>query len=139
MDTDLASYIPSAVEKLSLRFSRSLPFLHDINDWIKHTSDGTWLPHFKSFFQLTVDPKRRVGGLEGGLKSVHWTRELENPPRKLSATAFDMEFENKRRVSAITSLRPPRLAYDLFFHCRDSVPRSTHDKISTANATITHP
>jgi hypothetical protein len=56
VDTDLASYIPSAIEKLSLRFSRSLPFLHDINDWIKHTSDGTWLPHLKSF-QLIVDPK----------------------------------------------------------------------------------
>lgn len=97
LDTNLASYIPSSVEKLSLRFTRSLPFLHNINGWIKHASDGTWLPHLKSF-QLTVDPKSRVGGLEGDVKSVHWTRDLENPPRNFSAKAFDMEFENRRRV-----------------------------------------
>ena len=98
LDTDMASYIPSSVEKLSLYFTRSLPFLQDIEDWTKHASDETWLPNLKSF-QLTVDPESRVGGLEGDVfKSAPWTRNLEKPPREFSPEAFDMEFEAKRRV-----------------------------------------
>jgi len=97
LDTDMASYLPPSVEKLSLRYTRSLPFLHDIDDWIKHASDQTWLPQLKSF-QLTVDPESCVGGLEGDMKSRDWTRKLENPPREFSPEAFDMKFEEKRRV-----------------------------------------
>ena len=97
LDTDLASYIPPSVEKLTLRYTRSLPFLHYFGDWIEHASDKTWLPHLKSF-QLTVDPDSRVGGLEGDTKAIDWTRKLENPPRELSPEAFDVEFEEKRRV-----------------------------------------
>jgi hypothetical protein len=97
LDIDLASYIPSSVQNLSLRFTRSLPFLHDIDNWIERASDRTWLPHLKSF-QLTVDPESRVGGLEGDVTSLEWTRNLENPPRKFSPEAFDVEFEEKRRV-----------------------------------------
>ena len=97
LDIDLASYIPSSVQNLSLRFTRSLPFLHDIDNWIEHASDRTWFPHLKSF-QLTVDPESCVGGLEGDVTSLEWTRNLENPPREFSPEAFDVEFEEKRRV-----------------------------------------
>ena len=93
LDIDLASYIPPSVEKLTLCFTRSLPFLHDINDWTKHALEEMWLPNLKSF-QLTVDPESHVGGLESDvLKSASWTRNLENPPREFSPEAFDMEFE----------------------------------------------
>jgi hypothetical protein len=108
LDTDMASYIPSSVEKLSLHFTRSLPFLHDIRDWTKHALDETWLPHLKSF-QMTVDPESRVRGLKGDLlDSVPWTRNLENPPREFSPEAFDVEFEEKRRVlyDVLKSYRP---------------------------------
>jgi hypothetical protein len=56
LDTDLASYIPQSVEKLTLRFTRSFPFLYGIDDWTKHASHRTWLPHLKSF-QLTIEPE----------------------------------------------------------------------------------
>ena len=107
LDTDLASYIPPFVEKLALRFTRSLPFLHDIDDWIMHACDRTWLPYLGSF-QLTVDPESRVRGLKGDAKSGQWTRILENPPRKLSPEAFDKEFERKRGVlyAVLKSCRP---------------------------------
>ena len=64
LDTDLASYIPPSVEKLTLSFTRSLPFLDDFDDWIKHASDLTCLPHLQSF-QVTIDPTSRVKGIEG--------------------------------------------------------------------------
>ena len=96
LDIDLASYIPPSVEKLTLRYTRSLPFLHDIDDWIKHASDETWLPRLKTF-KLTVDPESRIGGLEGDVKSRQWTRNLENP-REFSLEVFDIKFEGKRRV-----------------------------------------
>jgi hypothetical protein len=84
LDTDLASYIPSSVENLSLYFTRSLPFLHDIGDWTNHASDETWLPHLKSF-QLTVDPKSRVGELKGDVsKLAPWTQKLQNPLSRVS-------------------------------------------------------
>ena len=107
LDTDLASYIPPSIEKLSLRYTRSLPFLHHIDDWIEHASDQTWLPQLKSF-QLTVDPESRVGGLEGDAESRDWTRNLENPPREFSPDAFDVEFEQKRRIlyQVLKSNRP---------------------------------
>ena len=97
LDNDLASYIPPSVEKLTLHFTRSLLFLHDIGDWTKHASDPTWLPHLKSF-QLTVDPESCVRGLQCDVNSLHWTRNLENPPVEFSREAFDMEFERKRRL-----------------------------------------
>jgi hypothetical protein len=107
LDTDLASYIPPYVEKLTLRFTRSLPFLHDIDDWIMHACDRTWLPYLRSF-QLTVDPESCVRGLEGDVKSGQWTRILENRPRELSPEAFDREFERKRGVlyAVLKSCRP---------------------------------
>ena len=108
MDTDLASYIPPSVEKLSLSFTRSLPFLYDFDDWIKHASDPTWLPHLKSF-QLNIDPKSRVRGLEGELLGfLEHPRKLENPPREMTPEAFDMEFERKRTVlyDVLKSTRP---------------------------------
>jgi hypothetical protein len=107
LDTDLASYIPPFVGKLTLRFTRSLPFLHDIDDWIMHACDRTWLPHLKSF-QLTVDPESCVRGLESDAKSGQWTRILDNPPRELSQEAFDKEFERKRGVlyAVLKSSRP---------------------------------
>jgi len=58
-DTDLASYILPSIEKLTLSFTRSLPFLGDFDDWIKHASDPTWLPHLKSF-RLTIESCRRA-------------------------------------------------------------------------------
>lgn len=108
LDTDLASYIPPSVEKLTLSFTRSLPFLHDFDDWIKHASDPTWLPHLKSF-QLSIDPKSRVGGLEGeSLGWKEWPRKSENPPPELTPGAFDMVFEEKRTAlyDALKSTRP---------------------------------
>lgn len=44
LDNHLASYIPSSIEKLKLHFTRSLPFLHDFDNWIKQASDRSWLP-----------------------------------------------------------------------------------------------
>jgi len=41
LDTYLAFYIPPSVEKLTLRYTRSLPFLHYFGDWIEHASDKT--------------------------------------------------------------------------------------------------
>ena len=107
LDTDLASYIPLFVGKLTLHFTRSLPFLHDIDDWIMHACDRTWLPHLKSF-QLTVDPGSCVRSLEGDAKSGQWTRISDNPPRELSPEAFDKEFERKRGVfyAVLKSSRP---------------------------------
>ena len=109
LDTDLASYIPPSLDNLTLHFTRSLPFLHDIYNWIEHACDRTWLPYLKSF-QLNVDLKSRVGGLEGDAKSrkSKWTRILENPPREPSPKAFDKEFEKKRRVlyAVLKSSRP---------------------------------
>jgi len=110
MDTNLASYIPPSVEKLTLSFSRSIPFLHDLEEWIKYASDLTWLPHLKSF-QLNIDPQSRVGGFDG--ESLGWgenPRKLENPqaPRELTPEAFDVEFEGKRTVlyDVLKSTRP---------------------------------
>jgi len=116
LDTDLVSYIPPSVEKLTLRFTRSLPFLQDINEWIKCASDRTWLPHLKSL-QLTIDPESRVGGLEGEVVEPwprEWTQRLENPPREFTSEAFDMEFEGKRIVlyDVLKSTRP---SIDLLF------------------------
>jgi len=77
-------------------------------DWTNHASDENWLPHLKSF-QLTVDAKSRVGGLEGDLsKSAPWTRNLQNPPREFSSEAFDMDFGEKKRVlyDVLKSNRP---------------------------------
>ena len=115
LDTDLASYIPSSVEKLTLQFTRSLPFLHDIDDWTKHALDKTWLLLLKSF-QLTIDRESRVGGLEDDEKSLEWTRNLENRPREFSPEAFDMEFEKKRRV-LYDVLKYSRPFIDLPGHC----------------------
>jgi hypothetical protein len=78
LDTDMASYLPPSLEKL--RYGCLLPFLHHFDDWIKHSSDQTWLP-FKSF-QLTVDPEIRV----------------KSPLQEFFPEAFDAEFEEKRRV-----------------------------------------
>ena len=107
LDTDLASYIPSSVEKLTLQFTPSLPFLHEMDNWTNHASDKTWLPHLKSF-QLTVNPKSRVRGLKCDENSLEWTKNLENPPWEFSLEAFDMEFEKKRRVlyDVLKSSRP---------------------------------
>jgi hypothetical protein len=115
LDTDLASYIPSSVEKLTLQFTRSLPFLHDMGDWTKHASDKTWLPHLKSF-QMIIDRESRVGDLEGDEKSSEWTKNLENPPREFSPEAFDMEFEKKRRV-LYDVLKSSRPLIDFPGHC----------------------
>jgi len=116
LDTDLVSYIPASVEKLTLRFTRSLPFLQDINEWIKCASDRTWLPHLKSL-QLTIDPESRVRGLEGEVAESRprkWTQRLENPPREFTPEAFDMEFEAKKIVlyDVLKSTRP---SIDLLF------------------------
>lgn len=117
LDTDLASYIPPPVEKLALRFTRSLPFLHDLDDWINYgSSDQTWLPRLKSF-QLTIDPESCVGGLEGEVVRPwprEWMQKLENPPQELTPEAFDMEFE-ERRTALYDVLKSTRPSIDLFF------------------------
>jgi hypothetical protein len=116
LDTDLASYIPPPVEKLALRFTRSLPFLHDIDDWINYGSDKTWLPRLKSF-QLTIDPESCVGGLEGEVVRPwprEWMRKLENPPQEFTPEAFDVEFE-ERRTALYDVLKSTRPSIDLFF------------------------
>ena len=107
LDTDVAAYIPPSIEKLTLSFTRSLPFLDNFDDWIKHASDPTWLPYLKSF-QLSIDPKSCVGGLEGERPLI-----LKNPPREFTPEAFDMEFEGKR-TALYNVLKSTRPSIDLF-------------------------
>jgi hypothetical protein len=76
LNIDLAFHVPPSLE--ILRYSRSLPFLHHFDDWIKHSSDH---PQLNSF-QLTVDPEIRVKG----------------PLQEFSPEAFDAEFEEMRRA-----------------------------------------
>jgi hypothetical protein len=85
LDVNLAAHIPSSVETVGLRFTRSLPFLRSFEDWLSHAADLSWLPHLKRF-KMAIDPESAVGDLksEDGV--------VEN----YSAKRFDQEFEEKK-------------------------------------------
>ena len=88
LDVNLAAHIPSSVETVGLRFTRSLPFLRSFEDWLSHASDSSWLPHLKRF-KMAIDPESAVEDLESedGLVDV---------PENYSAERFDQEFEERK-------------------------------------------
>jgi len=88
LDVNVAAYIPSSVETVGLRFTRSLPFLRSFEDWFSHAADSSWLPHLKRF-KMAVDPESALRDLESedGIVVV---------PENYSAKRFDQEFEEKK-------------------------------------------
>ncbi|PPQ77540.1 hypothetical protein CVT26_006153 [Gymnopilus dilepis] len=97
-DVDLAPYIPPSVEHLSLKFKRSRPLLADMDTWIQHASDPTWLPHLKSF-KLDIDATSPVQELEGICLDPSWAGEVVDvPPEEFSMADYDWLFEDKKAV-----------------------------------------
>lgn len=96
LDVRLAEYIPKSVEKLTLGFTRSLPFLREFGDWIECASDPTWLPRLKSF-KMTVDSGSRVKDLRRRRHHPPWNGVVVDPSPDFTAERFDQEFEAKRR------------------------------------------
>ncbi|PPQ83754.1 hypothetical protein CVT26_007528 [Gymnopilus dilepis] len=107
-DVDLAPYIPPSVEHLSLKFKRSRPLLADMDTWIRHASDPTWLPHLKSF-KLDIDASSPVQELEGNCLDPSWAGEVVDvPPEEFSVADYDWLFEDKKAVlcQRLKRLRP---------------------------------
>lgn len=90
LDVNLAAHIPSSVETVGLRFTRSLPLLRSFEDWLSHAADPSWLPHLKRF-KMAIDPESAVEDIEPehGLQV--------DVPENYSAQRFDQEFEEKKR------------------------------------------
>ncbi|KAF8962400.1 hypothetical protein BDZ97DRAFT_2076399 [Flammula alnicola] len=105
LDAILASYIPSSVEKLSVKCSRSLPFLHNFDNWIDHAKDASWLPRLESF-QMSIDAK---GEIAESQKYYDFAPSVSKTPLpKLSVEEFDLAFEAKRKAlyDMLRSTRP---------------------------------
>ncbi|KAF8962394.1 hypothetical protein BDZ97DRAFT_1824861 [Flammula alnicola] len=104
LDTNLASYIPSSVEKVVLTFSRSIPFLANFDDWIDHAKDTSWLPRLKSF-HMTIDTKSKVSESQ---EPRSFSSDVKEPIHQLSVASFDLAFEAKRKelYELLRSTRP---------------------------------
>ncbi|KAF8888435.1 hypothetical protein CPB84DRAFT_1786055 [Gymnopilus junonius] len=95
MDVQLTEYIPDSVEKLTLEFSRSLPFLREFYAWIESAADSTWLPRLKAF-KMSIDPKSRLMDTRRVRNSPR-IRMVVNSPLDFTAERFDLEFDEMRR------------------------------------------
>ncbi|KAF8962399.1 hypothetical protein BDZ97DRAFT_2076398 [Flammula alnicola] len=95
LDATLASCIPSSVEKLDLKFSRSLPFLQSFDDRIDRAKDSSWLPLLASF-QMSIDAKSKVA--ESSEYCPFSSDVSKEPTFQLSVESFDLAFETKRKA-----------------------------------------
>ncbi|KAF8877566.1 hypothetical protein CPB84DRAFT_1794797 [Gymnopilus junonius] len=106
LDVRLTEYIPDSVEKLTLEFSRSLPFLREFYDWIESAADSTWLPRLKTF-KMSIDPKSRLRDMRRVRNSPRYGVDV-NPYLDFTAKRFDLEFgEMRRQVYDFLNSRQP--------------------------------
>ncbi|KAF8962404.1 hypothetical protein BDZ97DRAFT_1111482 [Flammula alnicola] len=105
LDANLASCIPSSVEKLDLKFSRSLPFLQSFDDWIDRAKDSSWLPHLASF-HMSIDAKSKVA--ESQTYNPPLPDVAQTPIPQISVESFDVAFKTKRMAlyDLLKSTRP---------------------------------
>ncbi|KAF8962395.1 hypothetical protein BDZ97DRAFT_1759257 [Flammula alnicola] len=105
MDTILASCIPSSVEKVVLKFSRSLPFLQSFDDWIDHAKNTSWLPRLGSF-HMSIDAESKVAELQEYRTAS--PDVAKTPIPHLSVQSFDLAFAAKRKTlyDLLKSTRP---------------------------------
>ncbi|PPQ80656.1 hypothetical protein CVT26_007120 [Gymnopilus dilepis] len=120
LDVMLAGYIPNSVEKLTLGFTRSLPFLRNFDDWTSYATNSTWLPRLKSF-KMTIDRGTSVMDL---VDKDGWERVAVDA-NEVPPSVFDQEFEVKKNhlYDLLRSNKPDidlhrtRLAQNQLNHC----------------------